>query len=479
MWRNEASEAGVQRWMIHSLCMQHKLSSAITGTLGPVRTVGVLFCGTTLLHRGMVLSSILHKLEAYVDKFLELTTVPPTPAELDYNRALLDLLRWDTGWVDPNAREKRTGHEARMNSAIPQLLGRLAGLYSGGRLIHYCHYGCCPSGDARRPAAVRKVVDALIDILFGYLPPIPALNRWTHLYPCISWWCVACNLVGLMVELWTGRKLDNTRCAPDEDALDDEGDAPGLAAHAVEMLIGPGEDETVRDILRARHGKTTRWITHPEARESLIIITLVVRCALHTLGHLFKTGAQESGRSILELLHGDAATVRAVDRLLSLLESLDDGFWLVARGADGWTTRTLQKASNCFLRLATQIYARMIWPLLQWPWPLASIVPESLQHGDAPLVIDRLSSACPNCVDQAFTSNVKAAGGERLQELLLDPESKLHTAVADTFRRINPTNILSEDRFSRSLRCNLFQHDITFASRVLMSVPILKREAIF
>ena len=167
-----------QVFFLHCLCCMHLIFLAVNATHKPFAQLGPLFCATSLIHRGSIYEKFLRQVEATLNKKLRITyTDPPTPQEDEYIAAVCHLLLW----------RQHSGQE------LPQEYLRSVDDFRcifnrqlwDGCILHYCPYGCCPGG---RPETLRRMMQCLTDLIFGALPPIPALNRWLKLYPPIVWW---------------------------------------------------------------------------------------------------------------------------------------------------------------------------------------------------------------------------------------------------------------------------------------------------
>jgi hypothetical protein len=208
-------------------------------------------------------------------------------------------------------------------------------------------------------------------------------------------------------------------------------------------MLHPETDEMHKALTKARAFKITNWIRKPSVPKELIVSCLALQVANNLMGWLFTMSAAEAGASILEL---KAPADQLPQFLLNKLEDLEDSFWLVlARG--GWTAFTCQLALDTFLRLGASAFYRMCIALRQWPWRLTTLVDPHATLEQKMDTVEQMSSACEECLDAAFTAEVK-----RLKEPaagLVDPQNRVHKTIYAAFRRVPASNLLSETRFSR------------------------------
>jgi hypothetical protein len=70
-----------------------------------------------------------------------------------------------------------------------------------GGMVHYCtNVNCCSGFDENETK--RKMKDAIIQLLFRRMPAIPIRAKWTKTLPCVHFWMMATQLVGVMGVCW-------------------------------------------------------------------------------------------------------------------------------------------------------------------------------------------------------------------------------------------------------------------------------------
>ena len=85
-----------------------------------------------------------------------------------------------------------------LNDAIAELKKFLKGQLKNKKFTHPCTFGCCSGGEQTR----RRLASVLLTLFVFRRPAVPALNKWTTLFPALSYWCVATNLFNIIGLLW-------------------------------------------------------------------------------------------------------------------------------------------------------------------------------------------------------------------------------------------------------------------------------------
>ena len=110
---------------------------------------------------------------------------------------LLDLLHWDEALVDGRLTRPDKANKEH-NDAIAELKKFLKGPLKNKKFTHPCTFGCCSGVEETR----KRLVSVLLTLFVFRRPTVPALNKWTKLFPALSYWCVATNLFNISGFLW-------------------------------------------------------------------------------------------------------------------------------------------------------------------------------------------------------------------------------------------------------------------------------------
>ena len=120
-----------------------------------------------------------------------------TERESKFLDRLLDLLHWDEALVD-GALTRPDKAKKELNGAIAELKKFLKGPLKNKKFTHPCGFGCCSGVEETR----QRLVSVLLTLFVFRRPSVPALNKWTKLFPALSYWCVATNLFNIIGLLW-------------------------------------------------------------------------------------------------------------------------------------------------------------------------------------------------------------------------------------------------------------------------------------
>ena len=113
---------------------------------------------------------------------LNITVVPPIPEHTAYLEAILELSEWDTEMLPDEDLSRKSSKKSSRRLARAEFCKVLTGNPESGVLNHHCPLGCCPGG---RDESVRRLQVAVDELFFSSMIPIPAVNRWTKLFPAI------------------------------------------------------------------------------------------------------------------------------------------------------------------------------------------------------------------------------------------------------------------------------------------------------
>ena len=379
---------GIAVYLIQVLCVMHLLFLCINAVHKDWDIVGPLFCGTCLIHRGAVYDAFLRGVEAELLSRVEATTDPPTEADKAYLDGVVRLLRWETTWAEWFSSDGPRKRTTEYKGAVQEFRVLFTHLLSSGRRIrHYCPYGCCPNG---RQQTIHRMMGCLVELFLGSLPPVPALNRWVKLFPCMLWWLLGLLIHDIGPSAWKRAQSVTTRGCFEERVF------------AAADLVEQGEDDTVRQINVSRNRRINRWLQLPETRMRLCALVLVVLAVFDVMSRVFMDGSLNAGPRMLAFIDDDGPPLQLIRYYLARLNDLDGSHWVLLRAADGWTPRKLQMVTTMTLMLVGHLQLRLVTPFLMWPWPLRKTIGDrALTDGVG--VIAALAHTCDDCLDKAFT----------------------------------------------------------------------------
>ena len=300
--------------------------------------------------------------------------------------------------------------------------------------MHHCKdIACCFRGTE---TARERLHDLIMEVFITRLPPIPALNRWTKLYPAIAWWTVGLHMSGLLKHVWGhlhGFTIEN---------------ADAQQEVLVDLLV-PEDDEVQRRMHAARALKTWNWIRHWATPVEAMMCCIVLRPCMSFMGFLFRSEANAAPHSATVLLKPQNPVNRLIDFLLRMLNDLDNTFWQLMAYPDGWSEFKLQLAVDAMLRMVGSLWWRLVYRLARWPWLLYRIVDRGTPGVERATLRTAMFRDCDGCLDKL---TAKIAGLPGAEDNLSDLDSPLSTSVRKAFEKCRATNIISETRFARITR---------------------------
>ena len=308
----------------------------------------------------------------------------------------------------------------------------MKGTLKNNKFMHPCNFGCCSGAAQTR----QRLVSVLLTLFVFRRPPVPALNKWTTLFPALSYWCVATNLFNVIGRMWemvfTEKRLMK--------AVADSGTTQ-IA------LTAPVSSEALSTINVVRAGKVLRWVRHPKAPVELLIVCIAMRPVLSLMGFLFQEESTHEAHGVTILLKEDNAARQVVTFLVAKILDLDD-FWAVFF-YEGWDTFRLQMALDTFLLIAAAIWRRVMQLLKTYPWALWMAVDPEQPMEKRRRRCQETRECCQSCFDREFTLPF-------LQEYdvddLLVEGSPANRLVTKSIRKCRATNIMSELKFSPILK---------------------------
>ena len=124
-----------------------------------------------------------------------------------------------------------------------------------------------------------------MNVLFNATPPIPALNRWTKLYPVVAWFACGLLMNGLLETAFNEAQSKVIGARAEEDAVLDlafaEDDVVvGLAADLDQLLFQP--------IQRLRFRKTAAFLRSPSTPQTLCVLYLALQPGIALMSSAFE-----------------------------------------------------------------------------------------------------------------------------------------------------------------------------------------------
>ncbi len=247
-------------------------------------------------------------------------------------------------------------------------------------------------------ALLRKVVLVLINV--------PALNKWTQIFPTIAETTV--GFVHQFVPVGLARSLKK------KDSGDP--DPPELLNMPLEQVFAaPAHDEQLvwQKEKGFRQNKACRFLCNPLALV-LCIIWLCASAPVLQLHYSFfkrakqhyiehdKQGRRARAQMLIDLCSKTRSKARA---MLSELESMLNPEspthrqrWrlLFAYAGNNWGPMVTLKCRNCVLILIGNIWRRLVFAFECWPWPLVQLLDPTLSYGDK-LAVATLFCLLPCC----------------------------------------------------------------------------------
>jgi hypothetical protein len=234
----------VRKKSLHWRCSLHKLSSSIKSATSPLDTLGKLFCGTTIMHRGAVNTCVVQGIRNHVMTTARITTTPPDPDETIIKRNFLSLIMWTDSAFQHRDLDVHSKNDAARRDAFERLLKIDASPLNSDRILIYIP----PGKLVTRQAAAEEFWDLLQVCYLCRLPPIPKVSDWTHLFGATSWWTVFAGYHKLGRIGW--------KCLP--------GVAKTLGDHVTaDWVYGVMPDDATRQIIRSRPKRMRQWEVRP------------------------------------------------------------------------------------------------------------------------------------------------------------------------------------------------------------------------
>ena len=338
------------KFALYGRCFMHLVSLAIAAGAEPLRVVGPTFCGPILLHTGATQSRLEQALEDEITEKSISIIVDSTLSDEDvmFRDRLLGLLHWDEALIEDQTLHRPSIAKARLQKLIDDLKTFLQQRLGSRRWTHLCRVGCCEGG---RRATAQRLRELLLALFLWRAAPVPALNKWTCLYPALSWWCVAAHL-GFIKTLWGKVFEPNAHERNDQLHMD---------------MLEPTQDNVLSAVNKKRATKVLRWLRHPKTPWELLIVCIALRPVLSFMGWLFKEERATADHSVTKLIRPNNAAHTIISFMLDKLQNLEDEYWS-AFAYEGWSEMKLQLALNTLLAMSASFAWRIVRALEFFPW---------------------------------------------------------------------------------------------------------------
>lgn len=306
------------------------------------------------------------------------------------------------------------------------------------KVVHYCGLDCeCKS----RGDAAELVMSTLTVAFLATRPPVPAVSRWTKLYPPLVWWTFALSFHNIAACFVKMLRSD----------LEQERVELMHLLHSVGEGLGPRTEISFRKERIGRMNRTAVFLDHGETQLKMSVAACCMQPALPLLGNFFAQARLVTGSStVIPLCSPTTSPVaKLLDNLWLLLANPGHTHWIpIASQEPGqaWCQKSLDTMATASIKYMGHVFMRCVSPFREWPWRLVGLLHEHLRDTVAADVVS-LNPCCVPVTD-GFTLQFKQKFPS--QEAALSAEAVLF--VKDSFALCAASNIITEDRFARSRR---------------------------
>ena len=173
---------------LHVVCLMHMSQLCIGAVFKFLYLINAMFCASILLQQARLWGAILDRTRQHLKGAVQIVCGkhPSAARHEEYLRQVLLLLEVDASTLDVTGsipmkntaatKQARKVRRDRLSKSIS------SSVFKEDRLLqfkHYCPFGChLTEQDAR-----DEIADDFEALVFRSTPTIPALNRWTKLYP--------------------------------------------------------------------------------------------------------------------------------------------------------------------------------------------------------------------------------------------------------------------------------------------------------
>ena len=317
-----------------------------------------------------------------------------------------------------------------------------------GRPAHICRNGCCGTPQE----AKGKAEDLFNECLLRPIA-IPALNKWTKVFPCIG----ACCLLASFSDI--GQKTFQQFGNLSTEALSEQENSGDAEDEALKVPIN--EVERWKKLARKRNAKAQRFLCDDDSRfVNMLWLHIAAPCMrIHWI--LFKTCTWYSDRSLandspdgeeVPLSLGQFCSARnnpgfkVIAALFQQLRQPCLGYKVLSffHGAfEQWPQARKRIALRSTLVTIGQVLRKVVEPFLVYPWKLWDLVDPEAGDMKRRLVAADIFQERPCCLDSGCSARIRASMDvdSCLEE---DFREFLHT----TLERVVLTSTFIERKFS-------------------------------
>ena len=311
---------------------------------------------------------------------------------------------------------------------------------------HHLCMGCC----ADRADTVRKGAE-LLQCLFKAMS-IPALNKWTKIFPAAGH-CV------LLSQLWgLGPAAFKAEFAEPSGQVSSSSEE-GVVAEDANLAVPINEMKKWRRLARKRNARAMHFISDDHSKWVSFLWMLLAAPLMAVHWMLFKhatwiTDRKEAKNDLLAAFCNEQANPawKVIETLLDTLRRPDHRLEIMkyVYGPTGrWSQARKKTCRRATVIMVGQIIRKLVHPWLQWPWRLFSLVDQSLSEETRQKCAEDLLAASECCLDTWFSL--------RLKESTNSAEELLHPDIQDflqmVFDRVVPSTFI-ERQFAAFNRWN-------------------------
>ena len=321
-------------------------------------------------------------------------------------------------------------------------------------MAHVCSPGCCAGQEDSAFKAGKLIQEGLLRAV-----SVPALNKWTKVFPCVGAVVLIAHFHHLAPDVFKsefGALLEQEeQSASDEQASEDKG-----------VGVPVNEVQKWRRLARKRNKKALAFLTDPECRFVNMMWVHIAAPVMRLHWSLFRNATwfsdrpepgNNGGESHKDKMHQIAAfcepkhnpALEICEHLLRLLTAPSElqvlCFFYGNFGS--WSQERKRAYRMAVLVTMGQLIRKLVEPFLQYPWRLFPLCGKSVDGSTVPRearqqCVDELLQAPSCCCDPGFAGRLKRLSAEEL----LDDRRQAFLEVV--FSRVVLTSTFIERKFA-------------------------------
>ena len=413
--------------MIHVGCLMHQFVIGLVMVLDMFKLVNPMYCSSVLMLRGTSQSDTKAIGRVLIQEQLQgrcLLADVPEGARL-YGDALLRVMDYD-----------EHGPTVTPTAACANAMDHWEGAFG----LHQFGLFVLPRlSQESEVQVIDEACDAMDSFALGKRSHPPASNKWKKLFGPTAFWLKMTRLADgaycdAFCEVLRG-KLDRL---PPEEALEDQ-----------DGVTGADTTQAFQQAERKRATKSVKWLTNSRTPDRLAIAAVVLKqsCALMAdhFAHSSRKEQVSSGGMIPWLSETTNPSRALCCKMLARLHD-DDPVWLPVKQRGPWTEERLHGVMCAQLTVVAHSFMRSVRGFVEGvPWYVGKLVHPDTED-DALEHLDFIKSRCKECLDKYYMPDLVA----HLNEESIKRGQPTYEFIDGSFRYAKPTNIRSENRFSRS-----------------------------